>query len=60
MKYLITIMSITLLLSCSIRHKVGTFLNKNIHDSVSIKTDTIKEFNSTNLVKITDSISKKN
>jgi len=46
------------ILSCSWGRKIDTFLNKNIHDSVSVKTDTLKEYKSIFLTKTQDSLSK--
>lgn len=58
MRNFIVIILIMTILSCSWGRKIDTFLNKNIHDSVSVKTDTLKEYKSIDLTKTQDSLSK--
>ena len=42
--------------SCSWSRKIDSFLNKNIHDSVLVKSDTLSDFLKTNGVYKQDSI----
>jgi hypothetical protein len=46
------------ILSCSWSRKIDTLLNKNIRDSVSVKTETLDEYKSIDLTKTQDSLSK--
>jgi len=58
MRNFIVIILIMTILSCSWSRKIDTLLNKNIHDSVSVKTDTLKDYKSIGLTKTQDSLSK--
>ena len=60
MKYIITIMLIIALSSCSWIRKIDSSLNKNIHDSISVKIDTVKEYKNFNGLNKQDSLIKKN
>ena len=54
------IILIMFIVSCSWSRKIDIFLNKNIHDSVSVKSDTLSNFLKTNRVSKQDSISRYN
>ena len=44
------------IVSCSWSRKIDYFLNKTIHDSVSVKSDTLSDFLKSNIVSKQDSI----
>ena len=60
MRYFIMIILIMFIVSCSWSRKIDNFLNKYIHDSVSVKSDTLSDFLKTNGVSKQDSLSKYN